>query len=200
MTRYRRILENETRMPRDNMNGIMDGLEKVLGLTVGPGLVLSNGPSGMALALDDSFRIAIVKMGVSSGSYPTYENDRYVFPARLAMAPKFDSSDPDLAHTEVALEAPAINVYNLAKCWLFENEYHLAVQINGGWWTYCRRPMLATANASITKGSTGTCTTVRGTTIAITDCRAKFGATVSGNDLWIEHDGVEWVIGAEECA
>lgn len=183
------------------MNDVIQVAEMFAQFRTGEGLTRTDGPGGVAVSLDFSVvaRVAIVKMTNSAGSYPTYENDRYVFPARISAGPAFDSSDVDLAHTEKFLESPSINIYNLAKCWLFENDYIPAVQINGYWWTYNRRPMTATADAAITKGNLGTCTTVNSPTVAITDCRALFGPTVSGKKVLIEHDGVEWVIVAEEC-
>jgi hypothetical protein len=200
MSRFEQLAPTDTKMRRENMNSIIDWVDKLSNLRVGEGLVLSDGPAGLCLALDGALpRVAILKMTNSAGSYPTYENDRYIFPARIAASPAFDYTDVDLAHVDAFLETPSVNVYNLAKCWLFEDDYLLAVQLGGMWWTYCRRPMLATANANITKGNLGTCTTIRTPTVAITDCRAVFGDTTSGKDLWIEHDGGQWVIGAEEC-
>lgn len=198
--RFDRLGPQDTRMKRENMNGVIEEVERLARLTVGDGLVMTSGPSGIALALDGNLpRIALIKMSVNTGSYPTYENDRYVFPAQICASPYFDATDPDLAHSQNFLEAPSINVYNLAKCWLFEGDYLFAVQLNGYWWTYNRRRMAATANADIAKGALGSCTTTNSPTVVITDCRARFGATVSGMKLAIWHDGVEWVIGEEEC-
>jgi hypothetical protein len=198
--RFDPLKPTDTRMKRDNMNFIIEWVEKLSNIRVGDGLSLTDGPAGLALSLDGNLpRFAIIKMKLNTGSYPSYENDRYVFPAQIAAAPAFDASDVDLAHTQSFLEVPSINVYNLAKCWLFEDDFLPAVQFNGYWWTYCRRPMLATTSAGITKGNLGTCVTVRTPAVTITDCRAVFADSASSKKVWIEHDGVEWVISAEEC-
>lgn len=182
------------------MNDIIEEVERLGRLTVGDGMVMSNGPSGIALALDGNLpRVAIVKMGVASSSYPSYDPDRYVFPGRISVSPAFDASSPTDPHTENSLEAPAINIYNLAKCWVFEDDYLFAVQLNGYWWTFSRRMMAAVANTDIAKGNLGSCTTSNSPNVVITDCRARFGPTVSGKKVAIWHDGLEWVIGEEEC-
>jgi hypothetical protein len=200
MSRFEQLAPTDTKMRRENMNSIIDWVDKLSNLRVGEGLVLSDGPAGLCLALDGALpRVAILKMTNSAGSYPTYENDRYIFPARIAASPAFDYTDVDLAHVDAFLETPSVNVYNLAKCWLFEDDYLLAVQLGGMWWTYNRRPMRAQSSAGITKGNLGSCATINSPTITISDCRAVFADTASGKKVWIEHDGVEWVIQAEEC-
>lgn len=195
--RFEELQPTDTRMKRENMNSIIGWVEKLSNMRVGDGLVMSDGPAGLCLALDANAlpRIVIIKLGVSTGSYPSWEDDRYVFPARVSAGPKFDSTDPDLAHTEAFLESPHIDVYNLAKCWMFENDYTFAVQLNGFWWTYNRRFVKGVAAADIAKGVTGNITVGSLTMTAL----AYYGDTVSGKKVGLEHDGTQWIITEEEC-
>lgn len=198
MGRFDRLAPNDTKMRRENMNAVMDWVELLSNLRTGYGLTLSNGPAGMAISMDENVvpRIAIGKASVSSGSYPsTFDNDRKVFPARIVAGPGFDASSPTTAHTESLLEAPAINVYNLAKCWILENDYFLMAQLNGYWWCHHRVYVRGIAAADITKGSTGNITVGSLTFVA----RAYYGDTVNGKKVGLEHNGTEWTIAEEEC-
>lgn len=193
-----RVSKGDRGYPAADMNAIADHVEQFSRLMITGGTI-SKGSSGTMLHIHPGKgELIIAQAGVSSGSYPTFNNSRKVFPVKLWLGPSFDEASPTTAFIKTIEQVPAVNVYNIPGCWIFEDEFITLWELNGQYWTNHYRKYSGVAGASISKGSTGN-VTVMGTTIT---ARAKFGATVSGNDVSVywDVDAQEWVIDAEECA
>lgn len=178
----------------DDLNRIARVTDQIENLSITGG-EFSFGSSGLLINIPEYAQTFIGKAGVATGSYPTFDNSRKVFPFLLYSDPQFDETAPTAAMKFQFELAPAINVYNLAECWIFEDTLLQVTYYNGQYWAWHNQKRSGVAAAAITKGNTGN-VTVLGITIT---ARAKFGDTVNGKKVSVYHDGMEWVIGSEEC-
>lgn len=155
----------------------------------------SMGSSGLSLAIPEAPELHIAKAGQTDAGYPTFDNDRKVFPCITYASPSFDPANPTDPFTFNLENSPEVQVYNLAECWIFEDSFLLLLKADGNYWTWNNQKRSGVASAGITKGNLGS-VVVLGITI---QARAKFADTASGAAVSVYHDGTEWVIDAEEC-
>lgn len=191
-----RVSKGDKGLRADDYNAVLDIAERMSRLQVAGG-TMSQGASGMMLQVPDGseFGVMIGKAAVLSGSYPSFDNDRKIFPVICYVGPVHDTSLPNAALTFSTEQTPVINVYNLAHCWIFNNTYIPIWRCNGQFWTWNNQKRTGSSLASITKGNLGN-VSVLSTTIS---ARAKFADTANGKAVSVYHDGTEWVIDAEEC-
>lgn len=153
------------------------------------------GASGLEIAIPEAPEIFIGKASETDGGYPTFDNDRKIFPVQCYIDPSSNSASPTAALSFHSTSVPEVQVYNLAHCWIFKDSYIPVIKLGGFYWTWNNQKRTGQASAAITKGNLGN-VVVQSLTI---QARAKFADTANGSLVSVYHDGTEWVIDAEEC-
>lgn len=196
MRGLRRVRKGDRGLSADDLNFVFDQAERFNRLMVTGG-TLSQGHSGTTLHIPsaEDFGLVLGKASESDSGYPSFDNDRKVFPVQLLSNPSYDPADPTAELTYSLLQTPETYVYNLAHCWIFEDTWLPMWRCNGQLYTWNNQKRTGVATADIAKGATGS-VSVLGITIT---ARALYGPTVNGQSLSVYHDGTEWVIDAEEC-
>jgi hypothetical protein len=194
MAPIRRFKPGTNVLYADDLNRMAKVTEQIENLSLVGG-EFSFGSSGLTLNIPEYAQTFIGIAGVDTGSYPTFNNSRKVFPVLLYCDPSFDEAAPTDEMTNAFMSVPEVQVYNLAECWIFEDTKLQVTFYNGKYWVWHNQKRTGVSAAAITKGNTGN-VTVLGITIT---ARAKFADTANGKAVSVYHDGTEWVIDAEEC-
>lgn len=195
MPTIRRIKKGDRGIYTEDYNRMARVTDLVERLAIAGGS-FSFGSSGLNLHIPEAAEIFVGKASQTAGGYPSFDNDRRVFPVQCYIGPYFDPALPLAAMSFNTTSVPEIQAYNLANCWIFENSLLLIVKLGGFHWTWNNQKRTGQIGGSdIAKGSLGD-VDVQSLTI---QARAKFGPSVSGKSCSVYHDGTEWVIDAEEC-